>query len=162
MLRRTFMTICGGSAINAMVATTSAGQSDDILLTVINGDTETALTDAALMELPQVSFQTSTIWTASEQTFSGPSLHSVLDLVGAGPGPVRLTAVNDYAITIPRKDIEGSAPIVANRINSAAFNTRQKGPLWLVYPYDSDIRYQTEEIFAFSIWQLTQIEVLSD
>jgi hypothetical protein len=35
---------------------------------------------------------------------------------------------------------------------------RDKGPLWLVYPYDSVSAYQTEVIYARSIWQVKQME----
>ena len=37
---------------------------------------------------------------------------------------------------------------------------RDKGPLWLVYPYDADTAYQSEVIYARSVWQLDRIEVL--
>jgi hypothetical protein len=35
---------------------------------------------------------------------------------------------------------------------------RNKGPLWLVYPYDSNVALQTEAVYARSIWQLVRIE----
>ncbi|MEC8574513.1 MAG: oxidoreductase, partial [Pseudomonadota bacterium] len=36
---------------------------------------------------------------------------------------------------------------------------RDKGPLWIVYPFDSDPAYQTEAIYSRSIWQLEEITV---
>jgi hypothetical protein len=35
---------------------------------------------------------------------------------------------------------------------------RDKGPLWVVYPYDSKPDYQSELIYVRSIWQLAQME----
>ena len=37
---------------------------------------------------------------------------------------------------------------------------RDKGPLWIVYPFDSNPSYSTEVTYARSIWQLDRIEVL--
>ena len=38
-------------------------------------------------------------------------------------------------------------------------SVREKGPLWIVYPYDSNIAFQTETIYARSIWQLDRISI---
>jgi hypothetical protein len=35
---------------------------------------------------------------------------------------------------------------------------REKGPLWLVYPYDLNKAYQSETIYSRSIWQLVRID----
>jgi hypothetical protein len=164
MLRRTFLTTSGAVAVGGFGATALLGNAPDILLTVsgdVAGGSPKEYSDADLSALPQVSFTTSTMWTDGDRTFSGPTLLSLLDDVGAGPGPLRLTAVNNYAVTMPRDAIEPDAPIIATRIDGEPFNRRQNGPLWVVFPYDSDIRFQSEEVYAFSIWQLIQIEILS-
>ncbi|RYH00603.1 oxidoreductase, partial [Salipiger sp. IMCC34102] len=36
---------------------------------------------------------------------------------------------------------------------------RDKGPLWIVYPYDDTPEYRSEVIYSRSIWQLDRIEV---
>jgi hypothetical protein len=36
---------------------------------------------------------------------------------------------------------------------------RDKGPLWIVYPYDAKPEYRQELIYSRSIWQLDHIEV---
>jgi hypothetical protein len=43
--------------------------------------------------------------------------------------------------------------------NGAPMTLRDKGPVWLVYNYDSDPAYRTEVIYANSIWQLDRIEI---
>jgi hypothetical protein len=70
--------------------------------------------------------------------------------------------VNDYKVEMPRDVVTQDVPIIANRLNGKPFNIREKGPLWVVFPYASDARYQTEEIYSYSIWQLTQIQVRPD
>ncbi|MDX5414196.1 MAG: oxidoreductase [Rhodobacterales bacterium] len=161
MLRRRFLQFAGSSALIA--ASASRVRADETRLVVDtagDGSDLRAFTDADLMALPQISFTTSTIWTNAEAEFSGPSLAAVLAAAGAGDGDLRMTAVNDYKVDMPRGRVEDSAPIVANRIDGAPFGIRDKGPLWLVFPFDSDARFQTEEVYSFSIWQLTQIQIL--
>lgn len=154
MLRRQFL----GTSGAAFCLSTLAGvaRADDVLLTV-DGQT---FTDADLLALPQHTFTTSTIWTEGMLTFSGPSLADVLAAAGLVSGDIEMTAVNDYKVLMPRSRLEPMVPIVANRLNGAPFSIREKGPLWLVFPYDSADRYQSEEIYSYSIWQLTQINVL--
>jgi hypothetical protein len=38
-------------------------------------------------------------------------------------------------------------------------SVRDKGPLWVIYPYDSD-DYRSEVIYSRSIWQLDRLEVV--
>jgi hypothetical protein len=132
----------------------------------ISGDvTEGApvmFTDADLANLPQIEFTTNTIWTEGERRFGGPSLHSVLEAVGAGPGDLQLVAANDYQVRMPRDAVGPDYPIIANRLNGEPYGMREKGPLWVVFPYDADTRFQTELTYAYSIWQLTRIEVLEE
>lgn len=121
-----------------------------------------ALSDADLVALPQVEFTTTTIWTEGELTFSGPSLSGLLATLGVENTDLEMTAINNYKVRIPREAIETDAPIIANRIDGEQFGVRQKGPLWLVYPYDAEERYRSETVFSYSIWQLTSIRVLTD
>lgn len=117
-------------------------------------------TDADLMALPQTSFTTSTIWTAGPARFSGPSLAAVLAASDARNGDLRMTAINDYKVDMPRSRVEPGAPIIANRIDGRPFYVRDNGPLWLIFPFDADARFRTEAVYSFSIWQLTQILIL--
>jgi len=123
-------------------------------------DAPVTFSDAELMALPQISWKTSTIWTREVTEFSGPSLESLLHHVGAGDGDAELRALNDYSVTMPRELVKSGAPMLANRINGAPFPVRRRGPLWVVFPYDADVRFQTEMIYALSIWQLSEITVL--
>jgi len=94
------------------------------------------------------------------QTFEGVSLKALVAHLGLEGSTLRATAINDYAIDIPITDaVEGGA-LVAYRLNGAEMSLRDKGPLWVVYPYDSDAAYRTEVIYSRSIWQLDRIQAL--
>lgn len=140
-----------------------ASLADEPVLQVHLGDNApVTLSDADLLALPQVEFVTSTIWTEGELTFSGPPLNKLLETLGVENADLELTAINNYKVRIPREAIETDVPIIANRIDGEKFGVRQKGPLWVVFPYDEAERYRSETVFAYSIWQLTSIRVLSD
>lgn len=113
-----------------------------------------------LKAMPQRNFETSTIWTEGETSFVGVPLSVLLEKVGAEGATIRATAINDYAVEIPVDSISAQDPIVAYEMDGAAMSRRQKGPLWIVYPYDSDTKYQTEVIYSRSIWQLDRLEIV--
>jgi hypothetical protein len=146
--------------VSIMASPTMALAED--LLSITKADVKIELTEEDVAKLPQTSFETSTIWTEGKIEFSGPTLKSVLALADITEGEVTLTAINDYAVKIDVADITDTAPIIANLMNGETFSRREKGPYWVVFPYDSDAKYQQEEIYAVSIWQLTSIEETLD
>jgi hypothetical protein len=129
-------------------------------LTQTNDDGVARFDLAMLRELPVTSFQTETIWTSGPQEFTGVSLHVLLSALGADGSALRSVAINDYEVHIPTSDAQKGGPILAYELNGAPMSVRNKGPLWIVYPYDSDPRFRTEVVYSRSIWQLDQIEIV--
>ena len=122
---------------------------------------DTAVFDRAMLEaLPAVSFATSTIWTDGTPEFTGVSLSALLEAVGAEGGTLRAVALNAYGVEIPASDAVEGGPILAYAMDGAPMSVRDKGPLWIVYPYDSTAEYRTEVIYSRSIWQLSEVEIL--
>lgn len=147
------------------LADTLAAPAGDVVLTV-NGDIattnqgDTAVFDMdMLMALPVTEFTTTTIWTEGEQTFEGVSLHHLLEVLGVSGGDLKATAINDYAVDIPVSDAVEGGPILAYRQNGAEMSVRDKGPLWVVYPYDTNADYRSEVVYARSIWQMDRLTV---
>lgn len=136
---------------------------DDILLTMKVGGNPPLLMDMAdFDQLPQNDFTTETQWTEGEIAFSGPALKDVLELADPeleADTPVRLIAANQYEVTLDMDLLSEDAPIIATRMNGKTFGTRQNGPLWVVFPYDLDSRYQSEGVYSASIWQLIEIQI---
>ena len=88
------------------------------------------------------------------------SLSVLVDRLGLEGETLRATAINDYAIDIPLTDAVEGGPIVAYRMDGDIMSVRDKGPLWIVYPYDANADYRTEVVYSRSIWQLDRIEVM--
>lgn len=110
-------------------------------------------------ELGATSIETTTIWTDGVQTFVGVPLTALLEAVEAEGTILKATAVNDYAIEIPLDDPTSKAALIAYENNGSVMTLRDKGPLWIVYPYDEAPQFQTEVVYSRSIWQLDRIEI---
>jgi hypothetical protein len=120
---------------------------------------EGAQFDLAMLDaLGTVEFETTTIWTDGPQVFRGVSLQRLVEILGAEGSVVAASALNDYMVEIPLTDAVEGGPMLAFEQNGQALAVRDKGPLWLVYPYDSESAYQSEVIYARSIWQVKQME----
>ena len=121
-----------------------------------------ALFDMAMLQaLPQTGFTTTTIWTEGPQEFTGVRLDDLLRDLGIEDGTVKITAINDYLVDIPVNDLLGSEALLAYLRNGEEMSIRDKGPLWLVYPYDKDDKFRNEVIYSRSVWQVDRI-ILSE
>lgn len=136
-----------------------SANADTLLSITINDHARITVTDEDLLDLPQVTIETSTPWDEEVITFSGPTLKALLTRYNITEGELNLYASNRYQIQIPWDYIEDTSPIIANRMNGSPFSRRQRGPLWLIFPFDSDDRYRSYEVSAMSIWQLISMEI---
>jgi len=133
-----------------------------VSLTLKSGDNEiVTLSLEDLDSLDQYSFQSTTQWTEGMIEFSGPALANVLAKleVPYADRPVRLVAANRYSVVLPAEVVATDTPILATRRNGCTFGVRDLGPLWVVFPYDADQIYRTEQIYSASIWQLVEIQI---
>jgi len=155
ILMLAFTLIAGGIA-------TAKEVESKVLLTIhlSDGGDSIELTDEDLMKMDRQSFTTTTLWTEEPHEFSGPSLHHVLQQVGADPDfAIDLIAANDYKATLDPDVFSETYPIVANRIDGRPFTIREKGPLWVMFPFDQEDEYKSEVYFGAAVWQLTKIEL---
>jgi hypothetical protein len=126
----------------------------------VNNSTNAAVWDMAMLEsLPQTQFTTATPWEKDPITFRGPLLRDVLSAVKANGSSIKATALNDYRIIIPAADAQAYDVIVATRMNGQAMSVRTKGPLFIVYPFDSRPELRNATYYERSIWQLKSIEI---
>ncbi|MFD1343962.1 molybdopterin-dependent oxidoreductase [Litorisediminicola beolgyonensis] len=140
----------------------------DVLLTITgaigltnNPEGDAALFDRAMLEaLPVRTIRTATIWTEGVQEFTGVPLADLLERIEVTDRPsLRAAAINDYAIDIPAEDWENDVALIAYERNGAEMSVRDKGPLWVIYPFDDAPELNTEVHFSRSIWQLDRIEI---
>jgi hypothetical protein len=113
-----------------------------------------------LQALGEHQITTGSIWTKGAHLYSGVMLRTLADHLKIAKGALKLHALNDYAISLPLEEATADGPMLAFMLDSAPMSVRDKGPIWVVYPYDSDMKFRSDEIYARSVWQLDRIEVL--
>jgi hypothetical protein len=120
-----------------------------------------AALDMAMLEaLPQHSFTTKTPWYKEARRFTGPLLRDVLTLVGAQGATLRLGALNDYRIDVPVDDARRYDVVLARLIDDKPIAVREKGPLFMIYPFDQHDALRKALYYSRSVWQLKTIDVL--
>jgi hypothetical protein len=167
LLRATTISLVASLGLmSAAWAETLTLPSEEVVLTVTGEIAHTNSGESAqfdldmLMDMDATIIETSTIWTEGEQTFQGVALHVLLDALGVEDGTLLATAINDYTVEIPVSDAVAGGPIIAYMQNDEAMSVRDKGPLWVVYPYDSSAIYRSEVVYSRSIWQLDRIAII--
>jgi hypothetical protein len=119
-----------------------------------------AIFDMAMLEkLPQHSFVTRTPWYAAAHKFSGPLLRDVLEVSGAEGSNLRAVALNDYRVDLPYEDAQRFDLLLATRLDDKPMAVRDKGPLFIIYPFDSSAQLRTTVYYSRSAWQLKSIDV---
>jgi hypothetical protein len=116
--------------------------------------------DAGTLEkLGRATVRTRTQWLTTPAEWSGVPLASVLARVGATGETLRLRALNDYSVTVPMTDVDRFAPILALRLAGKTLSVRERGPLIVIYPFDSFPELNSQVFHDRVVWQLREIEV---
>ena len=157
---KTFGLVTAVALAVTMTSSRVLSQSELPLEVVLADGQSHVLSHAQLEEMEQIEFSTSSIWTDDINQYSGVSLEKLLERVGAKGTVLRMIALNDYSIEMPVEDLEEDAPIVATRMNGETMSVRDKGPYWVIFPFDASPQYRTETHYARSVWQLQRLEVL--
>lgn len=120
----------------------------------------TAQFDRAMLEaLGTVSIETRTPWRDGVSRFEGVRLDTLMETVGASGETVTAVALNDYVTIIPISDFERFGTIIALKRDGEYMTVREHGPLFIIYPYDSDPELQNQTYFSRSAWQLARLVV---
>lgn len=151
-----------GTALPAFALDTPVGK---VILTLSGKIGEknmsnTAVFDLAMLEkLPQQNFTTMTPWDKNPIKFTGPLLRDVLAAAKANGTTLKASALNDYQTSIPMEDSKKFDMILAHKMNGEAIPARTKGPLFIVYPYDSKTELRSATYYERSAWQLKSMNV---
>lgn len=126
---------------------------------VTNKDGAAQFDRAMLEALGPVSFETTTPWYSGPVTFEGVPLAKVLKAVEAKGKTLVAVALNNYSAELPVEDAMKYNVILALKRNGEYMSVRDKGPLFIVYPYDSVPELKNQKFYSRSVWQLSRIEV---
>ncbi|WP_297024886.1 hypothetical protein [Thalassospira sp.] len=111
-----------------------------------------------LMDLQATEINTSTQWTDGVQKFRGVAFDLLFDTYGLEADTVRVSALNDYNVMVPADVLRNDGAILAYQLNDAEMSVREKGPFWVIFPYDADERFNTDTYWAYSVWQVKSVD----
>jgi hypothetical protein len=112
-----------------------------------------------LEALGTVSFETTTPWDKEPVRFEGVSLGRLLDRLGASGSRLIVVALNDYSAELPVEDVRRYDVILALRRNGEYMPVQNRGPLFIVYNFDSDPELRNQKFYSRSVWQVARLEV---
>lgn len=143
----------------------------DVLLTI---DGNITLSNAVVSEKPVAqfdldllkslgvtSFATKSFWTEESHTYSGVRLNTLLKAVGVDHKntTIRATAANGYWYDLQDLELDEYPIIVAYERDSKLLTLRERGPLWIFFPWDLYPELESEKNKASSVWQLITLTV---
>lgn len=137
----------------------------DVVLTIkgaishTNGPDGASFDQAMLDALASRTTTTETPWIQGKVAFHGPLGRALLEAVGATGSTLTVTALNDYSAEIPVADFMDHDVILATKMDGQPMSVRDKGPLFIVYPFDTEPDLYNELYFSRSVWQIATIEV---
>jgi hypothetical protein len=124
-----------------------------------NGSGHAAFDIAGLERLGLTRLVTWTPWTEGEVEFEGVLARRLMEAVGARGTEASATALNGYEHTIPIGDFHSYDVLLAFRMNGTLMRVRDKGPIWIVYPWSDHPELDDFMTREKSIWQLKNLHV---
>ncbi|MGO4705243.1 molybdopterin-dependent oxidoreductase [Microvirga sp. 2MCAF38] len=112
-----------------------------------------------LLGLGLVTVETTTPWYNGPVKFEGISLDKLMKRVGAKGERVVAVALNDYSSEIPIEDFAKYNVILALKRNGEYMPIRDKGPLFIIYPFDSIPELKSQTYYGRSVWQVAKLIV---
>ena len=122
-------------------------------------DGEIAELDWAMLEA--LGFQTVTTtspWYDEAHIFEGVPARALMEYLGIEAQEVTAIALNDYQASIPAKDFLEKNVLLALSMDGKPLSVRDKGPVFIIYPFDQDESLRNETYFARSVWQLRELK----
>ncbi|MEZ0172554.1 molybdopterin-dependent oxidoreductase [Microvirga sp. TS319] len=121
---------------------------------------DTAEFDRPMLEAMGLeTFTTTTPWYSEPTKFEGIPIAKILDRLGASGEHLMVIALNDYSSDIPVADVRKYKVLFALKVNGEYISVRDKGPIFIIYPFDSDPDLQHQTYYGRSVWQVSKIVV---
>jgi hypothetical protein len=117
------------------------------------------LTMADLEQMKHTVIETSTPWHDHVVEFEGVLLSDLMTAVGAEGQNAFVVALNEYTADVPVSDFTDFNPILALRQDGQPMPIGDKGPSFIVYPYDDNKELQSEKYYLRSVWSVASITI---
>ena len=136
-----------------------SGAEDKPILTLKLGDKVIDLSYEDIFKFTPVEHTMDNIWVDKTTTYTGVKLSDIVQKYKITSEWLKLTAINDYVTKVPTTDADKGA-FIAYLSDGKQMKIRDKGPLWLLYPFGENKALDIDIYHDRSIWQLKLIESL--
>jgi hypothetical protein len=151
---------CAAAVLVLVLA--APAHAEETILTVTGNTTaaaEISFTLSDIEALGTARIVTTTPWHDGEVTFEGVPMSRLMEAVGAHGTTIVVHALNEYSIAIPLSDFARFEAIMAFKTDGRYMEVADKGPLFIVYPYDDVAEVNNALYYARSVWQVRNIEI---
>lgn len=145
-----------------LAVTVMPASAADTILTIDGDIAGQAPIDMSLRDieaLGSATIVTKTPWHDKAVSFEGVPLAALLEKAGANGQTLSVFALNNYRSEVPLSDAAEHGVILAYKQDGAYMPVSDKGPLFIVYPFDADPSLNNEVYYARSAWQVRSITV---
>ncbi|WP_245880124.1 molybdopterin-binding protein [Zobellella taiwanensis] len=117
-----------------------------------------------LQALPQRELTTAHLWAREPHRYLGPDLALLMEtLFGhARITTLHLEGLNGYSVAVDWPALAPHQPILAWQENGKTMSRRDKGPLWLLLPFERLSEPQLSDFRHYMVWQLHKIRVFTE
>jgi hypothetical protein len=153
--------VAGVAAAALLLVFAGSAAADGNILAVTGKVTggEMNLTLAEIEAMGTARIVTTTPWHDGRVTFEGVPMARFLEAVGAHGTSAHVQALNDFSIDIPLSDLTRFEAIMAFKTDGNYMEIADKGPLFIVFPYDDVEEVRNAQFHARSVWQIHSIEI---
>jgi hypothetical protein len=126
-----------------------------------SNDGSVAKFDRTILEsIGLASIETRTPWFNGIARFEGVPMDRLMQAVGSQGTNVVATALNDYQCKIPISDFTRFGVLLALKRDGKYMSVRDKGPLFIIYPFDANPELQNSTYTSRCAWQVQRITVI--
>lgn len=137
-------------------------QVEPTILTIdgaIAGGVPVELTRSQLEAIGAGWITTTTPWHEGAPQFDGVPMSALLEHVGATGEMADVVALNDYRTSIPVSDFTQYPVILALKQDGEYMSVRNKGPMFIIYPFDDFDELRADIYYSRSAWQVRRITI---
>lgn len=127
------------------------------LITAHNRGQDAVFDRPMLEALGWSSIRTRTPWYNGIVLFEGVLMEKLYTRVGGSGETAFVAALNDYTTEIPTSDFARFGVVLALKRDGKYMPVSDKGPLFIVYPYDSNPVLQSQKYYSRSAWQVAHM-----
>lgn len=131
----------------------------DGMISACTDGLEVQLDRAMIDALPRRQVTTENPWDHGPVTYEGVLMRDLMKYVEAGGKTANVAALNDYRADISLADLEKYDIILAYKRDGIDLPVRDKGPLFVVFPFTDVPELASEARYAQSVWQVNRITV---